>query len=68
MEIKVWAQMFFEDGSVTEGIRINADVFDNTSIMKEIAIKLLSSVNRQEGMLLVWGAGEMFNRYYSISS
>jgi len=60
--------MFFEDGSVTEGIRINADVFDNTSIMKEIAIKLLSSVNRQEGMLLVWGAGEMFNRYYSISS
>ncbi len=63
--IKVWAQMFFEDGSVSESKRVNASVFDDQSNqMKELAIRLLASVNRDEGLLLVWGAGEMFNRYY----
>lgn len=68
-DIKIWAQMFFDDGSVTEGLRISADTFDSPSQgMKEIAIKLLKSVNRNEGLLLVWGAGEMFNRYYYLEN
>lgn len=68
-DIKVWAQMFFDDGSVTEGIRILADTYDNPSEgMKEIAIKLLKSVNRNEGLLLVWGAGEIFNRYFYLEN
>ena len=64
-DIKVWAQMFFDDGSVTEGIRIPADLFDQDhSVMLSIAIRLLNTVNRNEGLLVAWGAGEMFSRYY----
>jgi hypothetical protein len=63
--IKVWAQMFFDDGSVSESKRVNSAVFDDQSNqMLRIAIRLLESVNRDEGLLVVWGAGEMFNRYY----
>lgn len=60
-DIKVWAQMFFDDGSVTQGIRISAESIYN---QKEVALKLLSSVNRKEGMLLIWGAGLLSSRYY----
>lgn len=67
-DIKVWAQMFFDDGSVSEGIRVSSDVFDSTRTMKEIAIRLLKSLNRDEGLLLVWGAGDMFTRYYDFTS
>ena len=68
-DIKVWAQMFFEDGSVSEGVRVSADVFDNElGELRQIAIKLLSSLNREQGFLVVWGAGEMFYRYYHLET
>ncbi len=56
-DIKVWAQMFFDDGSVTQGIRISADVYDDDRMVEEVSEKLLDSVNRTEGLLLIWGAG-----------
>lgn len=62
--IKIWAQMFFEDGSVTQGMRIDAQMLDSEDMITEIARTLLWSVNREEGWLLVWGAGNMvFNHY-----
>jgi len=63
--IKVWAQMFFEDGSVTQGIRIPASILDNEmGEIRQTAIHLLGTVGRQEGLLLIWGAGNIFYRHY----
>lgn len=68
LEIKVWAQMFFDDGSLSPGTRIPATIFDESLIeFENVARKILKSLNRTEGLLLVWGAGDMFYRYYSIS-
>jgi hypothetical protein len=58
-DIKVWAQMFFDDGSVSEGVRISADVFDSEPAIDEVAQKLLNSTNREIGIMLIWGAGEI---------
>lgn len=58
--------MFFEDGSVTQGIRILAEWLDDEYAWKidEVADLLMKSVNRDEGWLLLWGAGNMvFNHY-----
>jgi hypothetical protein len=58
--------MFFEDGSVTQGIRINAEWLDDhyAYAIDEVAQMLLQSTNRMEGWLLLWGAGNMvFNHY-----
>lgn len=65
-DIKVWAQMFFDDGSVSQGIRIPAEWLDDECKHKieEVVGLLLNSVNRDEGWLLLWGAGNMvFNHY-----
>ena len=65
-EIKVWAQMFFEDGSVTQGIRVDAEWLEEAFAWKidEVADLLMKSANRDEGWLLLWGAGNMvFNHY-----
>lgn len=65
-DIKVWAQMFFDDGSVSEGKRIPAEWLDDECKHKiqEVGDLLLKSVNRDEGWLLLWGAGNMvFNHY-----
>lgn len=68
-DIKVWAQMFFEDGSVTQGIRIPAEWLEEglKFKIKEVGYKLLNSVNREEGYMLIWGAGNMVFKYLSIS-
>ena len=67
--IKVWAQMFFNDGSVSEAKRINSAIFDESiDVMRELAIRFLKSVNRDDGFLLVWGAGEMFNGHFYIKN
>ena len=65
-EIKVWAQMFFDDGSVTQGVRVTSDVYDDDTMIEEVYRKLLKSVNRTEGFLLIWGAGDI--RYGSFTS
>lgn len=71
--IKIWAQMFFKDGSVTQGIRIPAEWLDDhcKSQIDEVVDLLLRSVYRQkeEGWLLLWGAGNIkFQHYPSASS
>lgn len=58
-EIKVWAQMFFEDGSVSQGLRVPETVYDDETTLNIIAERLLTSVNREEGYMLIWGAGEI---------
>lgn len=66
MEILIWAQMFFDDGSVSEGIRIPAEWLDeqHAEHIDEVAKILLDSTKREEGWLLLWGAGNMvFNHY-----
>ncbi len=58
--------MFFEDGSVTQGIRIPAECLDEGMEWKidEVAQLLLNDANRVDGWLLLWGAGNMvFNHY-----
>ncbi len=65
-EIKIWAQMFFEDGSVTQGKRIPAEWLEEAFEwkIKEVANELMKSVNREDGWLLLWGAGNIaFNHY-----
>lgn len=58
-EIKIWAQMFFEDGSVTEGKRIPAETLDDIKNIATIGNSFLESTNRTEGFLLLWGAGSI---------
>lgn len=60
MQIEVWAQVFFLDGSVSEGKRIPAETLDDREAMIQAGLNLLKSSNREEGHLLIWGAGEMF--------
>ena len=68
-EIMVWAQMFFDDGSVSEGKRFPASILDDDVVqMRLIAYKFLNDLNRSEGLLLVWGAGEIYQRYYKLST
>lgn len=67
-EIKVWAQMFFDDGSVSRGIRVPADavfpdeanyqqMVDSTRIKISITRQLLNETNRDAGLILFWGNG-----------
>lgn len=67
-DIKVWTQMFFDDGSVTQGLRVDACIYDDDRLVEEVARKLLGSVRREEGFLLIWGAGEMSYRYITSAS
>lgn len=69
-EIKIWAQMFFDDGSVTQGVRIPAEWLDEQfhGQIQVVADNLLSSVNREDGWLLMWGAGNMVFTPISSSS
>lgn len=58
--------MFFEDGSITQGVRIPALWLDEgyEENIARTAESLLEDVNREEGWLLLWGAGNMvFNHY-----
>lgn len=65
-DIMMWAQMFFEDGSVTQGMRFPAEWMDphHQQHLAVIACKLLKDVNRSEGWLMLWGAGNMSLRHY----
>ncbi len=64
LDIQIWAQMFFDDGSVSMGVRVAADSYDDDREIMRIANSLLMSTNRQEGYLLLWGAGQIgFHRY-----
>lgn len=68
-EIKIWAQMFFDDGTVTQGVRIPAQWLEEkfSNHIDELAQMFLKSTNREEGHLLMWGAGNMIFRHYPTS-
>jgi hypothetical protein len=59
-EVKVWAQMFFDDGSVTQGKYIPRNVYDKEEYIKGVAMEFLNDTQRQEGVLFIWGAGRVY--------
>lgn len=61
-ELKVWAQMFFDDGSVTQGHYVSAIMFQEQGYIDLIAKDLLDDTKRKEGVLLIWGAGQVFGK------
>lgn len=64
--IKIWAQMFFEDGTVSQGTRIPSEWLDegHEKQLEKTIKKLLNDIGREEGWYLLWGAGNMvFNHY-----
>lgn len=68
-EIKIWAQMFWEDGTVSQGRRIPAEWLDDpklTNICK-MAEGILDDLNRVEGYLLLWGAGNILFGHFPTS-
>ncbi len=68
-EIKVWAQMFFDDGSVSMGVRVPDNTFDDDREIMNVAQNLLQTTRRDTGYLLIWGAGDIkFCRYTVTSS
>jgi hypothetical protein len=61
-EVKVWTQMFFDDGSVTQGKYITRTVFDDESKIESVAFEFLHDTGRKEGVLFIWGAGRVYAR------
>ncbi len=59
-EVKVWAQMFFNDGSVTQGKYIPRSIFDEIEYIEELARDFLEDTQRKEGVLFIWGAGRIY--------
>ena len=59
-EVKVWAQMFFDDGSVTPGKYISRYVYDKEEYIKQEATSFLLETGRKEGVLFIWGAGRVY--------
>ena len=62
VELKAWLQMFFHDGSVSQGRRVDVEILQKAGGIQKTATELLNSLNRDSGSLLVWGAGNML--YY----
>lgn len=65
MDVKIWGQMFFDDGSVSEGRRYPVEILDTVEGVSQVSLDLLNSTNRTEGFLLLWGAGEI--KFYNIT-
>lgn len=59
-EVKVWAQMFFDDGSVTQGKYIPRSIFDEKEYIESLARDFLEDTHRKEGVLFIWGAGRVY--------
>jgi hypothetical protein len=59
-EVKVWAQMFFDDGSVTQGKYISRSTYDKEEYIRRIATEFLTETQREEGVLFIWGAGRVY--------
>lgn len=59
-EVKVWAQMFFDDGSVTQGKYITRKVFDEREYIERLARDFLEETQRKEGVIFIWGAGRVY--------
>lgn len=61
-EVKVWVQMFFDDGSVTQGKYIPRTIFDEQEYIDAIAREFLEDTHRKEGVIFIWGAGRVYAR------
>jgi hypothetical protein len=59
-DVKVWAQMFFDDGSVTQGKYIHRGIYYNENNIKTLAREFLEDTCRKEGVLFIWGAGTIY--------
>lgn len=59
-EVKVWAQMFFDDGSVTQGKYISRSIFDEKEYIEALAREFLEDTCRKDGVLFIWGAGRVY--------
>lgn len=59
-EVKVWAQMFFDDGSVTQGKYISRSIYDEKEYIESLAREFLEDTCRKEGVLFIWGAGRVY--------
>jgi len=59
-EVKVWAQMFFDDGSVTQGKYIPRVIYDHPDDIIMLAKLFLEDTGRTEGILFIWGAGRVY--------
>lgn len=59
-EVKVWAQMFFNDGSVTQGKYIPRTIFDEREYIEALARDFLEDTCRKDGVLFIWGAGRIY--------
>ena len=59
-EVKVWAQMFFDDGSVTQGRYIPRSIYDEKEDIEILARDFLEVTSRKQGILFIWGAGRVY--------
>lgn len=59
-DVKVWTQMFFDDGSVTQGKYIARNIYDHENMIKSLAEEFLNETQREEGILFIWGAGRVY--------
>lgn len=59
-EVKVWAQMFFDDGSVTRGRYIPRGIYDEPEGAAALAREFLQETSREAGVLFIWGAGRVY--------
>ena len=59
VRIAIWAQMFFCDGSVSQGLRVLHTILDSEQMQDDTAKYILKDLGRTEGLLLLWGAGMM---------
>lgn len=61
-EMLVWGQMFFEDGSITEGKHFPISIYDSRRERQHIARTFLENTHRKNGVLLLWGCGRVMSR------
>ncbi len=59
-EVKVWAQMFFDDGSVTQGKYVPVYIYQSEEHIKGLANEFLVDTHRQTGVIFIWGAGQVY--------
>jgi hypothetical protein len=70
IEIEVWMQFFFEDGSVSQGKRISASFLEDkfASLIDQKAKDMLKDLGRDSGVLMIWGAGNIVTQQYATFS
>lgn len=61
-EVKVWTQMFFDDGTVTQGKYISRYVFDDQHAINREILTFLEETGRKKGVIFIWGAGRVYAR------